>query len=112
VWSQLAAHYKSNSKIIFGIMNEPHDVSNIAAWADSVQAAVTAIRQAGATSQYMLLPGSTWAHASALPTEAGPSLLKVTDSDGSVNKLIFDVHQVCNPFADPQLADAYVSTVP
>jgi endoglucanase len=80
-------------------MNEPHDVSNIQAWATSVQAVVTAIRQAGATSQYILIPGSTWSHASALPTEAGPSLLKVKDTDGSVNKLIFDVHQVCYPRA-------------
>lgn len=28
-------------------MNEPHDVPDINLWADSVQAAVTAIRQAG-----------------------------------------------------------------
>ncbi len=30
-----------------GSMNEPHDVPDINLWADSVQAAVTAIRKAG-----------------------------------------------------------------
>jgi endoglucanase len=46
IWSQLAAHYKSNSKIIFGIMNEPHDLPSLQSWADSAQAAVNAIRAA------------------------------------------------------------------
>ncbi|KAL0951442.1 hypothetical protein HGRIS_008131 [Hohenbuehelia grisea] len=93
LWSQVAAKYASNSRIIFGIMNEPHDVPNISAWADSVQAAVNAIRAAGANSQVILLPGSSWASAQAFPTEAGPYLLKVTDPAGGTSKLIFDVHK-------------------
>lgn len=35
----------------------PIDVPDLAAWATSAQAAVNAIRAAGATSQYILLPG-------------------------------------------------------
>ncbi|TFK39121.1 endoglucanase [Crucibulum laeve] len=93
LWSQVAAKYKSNPKIIFGIMNEPHDVPSIPTWGTSVQAAVNAIRAAGATSQYILIPGSSWSSAQALPTEAGPTLLKVTDPAGGTNKLIFDVHK-------------------
>ena len=50
IWSQIATKYKNTPNIIFGLMNEPHDV-NIQEWAVSVQAAVTAIRTAGATSQ-------------------------------------------------------------
>lgn len=49
-WSQIATKYKDQSKILFGVMNEPHDL-DITEWAVSVQAAVTAIRTAGATSQ-------------------------------------------------------------
>lgn len=71
-------------------MNEPHDIPNIQSWADSVQAAVNAIRAAGATSQYILLPGSSWSGAAQLPTEAGPALLRVTDPAGGVSKLLFD----------------------
>ncbi len=109
LWSQLAAHYKNSpvsnfptyqlgltrlQNVIFGIMNEPHDLISLTDWATSVQAAVTAIRQAGATSQLILIPGSSYSSAQALPTEAGPDLLKVVDADGTTNKLIFDVHKV------------------
>lgn len=38
-------------------MNEPHDIPSIPTWANSVQAAVNAIRAAGATSQFILMPG-------------------------------------------------------
>ncbi|KAF9054456.1 endoglucanase [Panaeolus papilionaceus] len=93
LWSQVAAKYKDNSKIIFGIMNEPHDLQSVPTWVESVQAAVNAIREAGATSQYLLLPGSSWSSAEAFPNEAGPLLLQVIDPAGGTDKLIFDVHK-------------------
>jgi endoglucanase len=71
-------------------MNEPHDLTSLPDWIDSVQAAVNAIRAAGAGSQYMLLPGSSWSSAAALPTEGGPLLVNVTDPAGGTNKLLFD----------------------
>lgn len=58
LWAQLAAKYKRESRILFGLMNEPHDVPSVTTWAQTVQAAVTAIRQAGATSQMITLPGN------------------------------------------------------
>ncbi|KAK5166633.1 uncharacterized protein LTR77_008177 [Saxophila tyrrhenica] len=93
LWSQLATKYKSQSKIAFGIMNEPHDL-DIGTWATSVQAAVTAIRKAGATSQKILLPGTNYASAEAfLDNGSGAALSKVTNPDGSTTNLIFDVHK-------------------
>lgn len=74
-------------------MNEPHDIPNLQSWADSVQAAVNAIRAAGATSQTLLIPGSSYSSAQALPTEAGPYLLTVTDPAGGTSKLVFDGKQ-------------------
>jgi endoglucanase len=56
----LAAKYASKPKVAFGIMNEPHDLTDINAWATTVQAAVTAIRKAGATQNLILLPGNDW----------------------------------------------------
>jgi endoglucanase len=38
-------------------MNEPHDLQSVPTWVTTVQAVVNAIRAAGATSQYILLPG-------------------------------------------------------
>lgn len=63
---------------------------NLSTWAGSVQAAVNAIRAAGATSQFILIPGSSWSSAQALPTEAGPYLVTVTDPIGGTSKLLFD----------------------
>ncbi|KZP20628.1 glycoside hydrolase family 5 protein [Athelia psychrophila] len=68
VWSQIAKKYASQSKIIFGIMNEPHDIPSIPDWAASVQAAVK-------------VP---------LPS---PDLAALTDPAGGTSQLIFDVHQ-------------------
>ncbi|KAM7189868.1 glycoside hydrolase family 5 protein [Rhypophila sp. PSN 637] len=93
LWTQLASKYGSNSKMAFGIMNEPHDVPNIERWADSVQAVVTAIRNAGAKTQMILIPGNDWTSAQAFPTKSGPTLLKVKNPDGSTDGLIFDVHK-------------------
>jgi endoglucanase len=71
-------------------MNEPHDLPSVALWIPVVQAAVNAIRAAGATTQLILMPGSSWSGAAQLPTEAGPGLLTVTDPAGGTSKLIFD----------------------
>lgn len=92
VWSKLASKYSSQKNIAFGLMNEPHDLT-MTMWATSVQAAVTAIRKAGATSQYILLPGTDYTSAGTFVQNSGPALLTVKDSDGTTSKLIFDVHR-------------------
>ncbi|RFU35718.1 hypothetical protein B7463_g556, partial [Scytalidium lignicola] len=94
IWSQLATKYKSESRIAFGIMNEPHDIPNITLWAGSVQAAVTAIRQTGATSQMILMPGSDYTSAQQFISDgSGPALLGVKNPDGGTTGLIMDVHK-------------------
>ncbi|EHL00247.1 putative endoglucanase EG-II [Glarea lozoyensis 74030] len=50
LWTQLAAKYKGETRIAFGLMNEPHEV-DINKWADTLQLVVNAIRGAGATTQ-------------------------------------------------------------
>lgn len=94
LWSQIATKYAGQSKVIFGLMNEPHDVPDITIWAASVQAAVTAIRQAGATSQLILMPGNNWTSAGTFVSSgSADALSKVTNPDGSIDNLIFDVHK-------------------
>ncbi|KAI4930829.1 uncharacterized protein J4E92_004662 [Alternaria infectoria] len=92
VWTKIATKYASEKNVAFGLMNEPHDLT-MSTWADSCQAAVTAIRKAGAKSQMILLPGTDYTSAGTFPTASGPSLLKVKDTDGTTDKLIFDVHR-------------------
>ncbi|KAI8990490.1 glycoside hydrolase superfamily [Trametes punicea] len=92
IWTQLAHKYGLNERIIFGIMNEPHDLPDVATWVDTLQFVVNAVRRAGSRN-FLLLPGSSWSSAQAFPTEAGPLLVNVTDPLGSKEKLIFDVHK-------------------
>ncbi|OBT57058.1 hypothetical protein VE04_02360 [Pseudogymnoascus sp. 24MN13] len=93
-WSQLASKYASKSQIIFGVMNEPHDIPSITTWAATVQACVTAIRKAGATSQMILLPGNGWTGAASFVSDGSLAALKtVKNLDGSTTNLIFDVHK-------------------
>lgn len=76
-----------------------------------MQGAVTAIRNAGATDHYILLPGmcfgiklrvmlrifiylgNGFTNAGEFPTGSAPALGKVTNLDGSTTNLIFDVHK-------------------
>jgi len=93
LWTSLATIYAGNENIIFGVMNEPHDL-DIPPWAETVQAAVTAIREAGATTQMILLPASNYTSAQwFVETGAGDLLRNVTNPDGSTTNLIFDVHK-------------------
>ncbi|KAK6602872.1 glycoside hydrolase family 5 protein [Botrytis cinerea] len=94
LWSQLATKYKSNTKVVFGLMNEPHDLNSITTWAATLQTVVTAIRQAGATSTMLLLPGSDYTSAGAFITDGSAAALsKITNLDGTTTNLIFDVHK-------------------
>jgi len=93
LWSQLATKYANNNKIAFGIMNEPHDLV-VSTWATTVQAAVTAIRQAGATSNTILLPGSDYTHAlSSVSDGSYAALGAITNLDGTKTNLVYDFHQ-------------------
>lgn len=91
LWTSLATQYSNNTNVVFGIMNEPHDLT-VSTWAQTVQAAVTAIR-AVAPDHMVLMPGSSYSSAQTLSTEAGPDLLNVTNPDGSTTNLLFDVHK-------------------
>ncbi|EIW76534.1 hypothetical protein CONPUDRAFT_130615 [Coniophora puteana RWD-64-598 SS2] len=94
LWSSIATYYADESKIVFGVMNEPHDLPSITTWAGTVQAAVTAIRNAGATSQYILLPGDNYTSAETFVSGgSAAALATVTNPDGSITGLIMDVHK-------------------
>ncbi|KDQ55160.1 glycoside hydrolase family 5 protein [Jaapia argillacea MUCL 33604] len=94
LWTNIATYYKSTTNIVFGVMNEPHDLPDVTLWAGTVQAAVTAIRSAGATSQMILLPGNDWTSAATIWSDgSGAALLNVTNPDGTKTNLIIDVHK-------------------
>ncbi|WVQ72195.1 hypothetical protein IAR50_001741 [Cryptococcus sp. DSM 104548] len=94
MWTLLARKYAKDPKVIFGIMNEPHDL-NIDTWATTVQASVNAIRAAGATSQAIALPGTVYDSVGIWASGGSDALLRVTDPAHGSDKslLIIDAHQ-------------------
>ncbi|MDN5925413.1 MAG: glycoside hydrolase family 5 protein [Xanthomonadales bacterium] len=57
-WSRLATVFRNDPHVIFGLMNEPHDMPT-SDWLNAANAAIAAIRAAGA-SQLVLVPGNAW----------------------------------------------------
>ncbi|OTB08545.1 glycoside hydrolase family 5 protein [Hypoxylon sp. CI-4A] len=93
LWSQLASKYADNDKVVFELMNEPHDL-DVGIWANTCQKVVTAIRKAGATSQMILLPGSNFDSAANLTESGGAEqLLDIKNPDGTTNNLLLDIHK-------------------
>ncbi|KAG9311733.1 glycoside hydrolase family 5 protein [Chiua virens] len=93
-WHNIASYWKNETRIIFGLMNEPHDMPDMTTWTNTVQAAVTAVRSAGATSQIILLPGDNWTRAATFVSGGSADLLNtVKNPDGTTKNLVMDVHQ-------------------
>ncbi len=61
-WAKMATLFAGNPRVSFGLVNEPNSMSTMQWWT-AAQAAVTAIRQAGATQQ-ILVPGNDYTAAS------------------------------------------------
>jgi len=92
LWALLAQKYASQDNVVFGLMNEPHDL-DMPTWAASVQQAVYAIRDNGATTQMILLSGTNYDAVGGFQNNSAPALSTVVDSDGSTDKLIYEAHQ-------------------
>ncbi|CAF9943335.1 MAG: hypothetical protein ALECFALPRED_011074 [Alectoria fallacina] len=92
LWAQLAQKYASQKNVVFGLMNEPHDLV-MTTWAATVQNAIYAIRDNGATTQMILLSGTNYDAVGGFQTNSAPALSSVVDYDGTQNKLIYEAHQ-------------------
>lgn len=57
-WTRLATYYRHDSRIAFGLMNEPNGIDG-ALWRDVAQETLSAIRATGARN-LVLVPGSNW----------------------------------------------------
>ena len=57
MWGKLAGHFAADANVMFDLMNEPH-AQTAAQWLDSTNAAIAEIREAGATSQEVLVSGT------------------------------------------------------
>jgi endoglucanase len=92
-WSRVAAQFRNNPRVIFGLMNEPHDLPT-EQWAAAANAAIAAIRAAGAHN-LILVPGNAWtgAHSwfdSWYGTPNAVAMRNIVDPD---DNFAFEVHQ-------------------
>lgn len=99
-WKRLAGRYRSNGRVIIGLMNEPHDMPT-EQWLKAANAAVAAIRGAGARN-LVLVPGNAWTGAHSWQddwygTPNGTVMARFKDP---ANNFAFEVHQ----YMDEQFA--------
>lgn len=93
LWTALAKTYADDARVVFEIVNEPHDL-DLDLWVQTCQRVVTAIRGAGATTQMILLPGTNFDSAATLVSSgSADALLNITNPDGSTDGLYLDIHK-------------------
>ncbi len=107
LWMRLATLYKQDAGVVFGLMNEPvqwddyGEELRCTEWAGYCNQVIAAIRDptsgAGATQNWILVPGNFWTGAWSWTSVAdsqgatnATAMLAVTDSAG---KFAFEVHQ-------------------
>ena len=89
VWAKLATRYKALPRVVFNLMNEPHDVT-LSTLPGTFNTAIAAIRATGAT-QLILVAGSfyttgvTW-----ISSGNAAAMVNITDSG---KNFAFDIHQ-------------------
>ncbi|HVD85266.1 MAG TPA: cellulase family glycosylhydrolase, partial [Bradyrhizobium sp.] len=105
----LAFHYQSNPDVMFGLMNEPHDQS-ASAWLGSANAAIAAIRGAGAVSQEILVPGSYWDGAWTWTSTDNDTVIGAGVQDPAHN-FAFEVHQYLDADGSGTHAGAVSATI-
>jgi endoglucanase len=92
-WDRLAARFSDNPKVLFGLMNEPHDLP-IDDWLTAANAAIAAIRNAGANN-LILVPGINYSNAGAWYEDwgYGQNSKVMNGVVDPADRFIFEVHQ-------------------
>lgn len=89
-WGKVAAHFASDRNVLFGLMNEPNQ-QTATSWLASVNTAISAIREAGAT-QEILVPGTHWDSAFTWTNTDNASVFGTGVLD-PLHNFAFEVHQ-------------------
>jgi endoglucanase len=92
-WGRLAAIYRKNRRVIFGLMNEPNTMPT-EVWLDAANVAIAAIRSAHAYN-LVLVPGNAWTGARQWDDSwyGTPNAVVMTGVVDPAHNFAFDVHQ-------------------
>lgn len=92
-WARLAQVFKDNPNVIFGLMNEPHDMET-ELWLKDANAAIQAIRSTGAKN-LILVPGNAYSGAHSWTSDwyGSPNGTVMLDIVDPADNYAFEVHQ-------------------
>ncbi|PPQ70301.1 hypothetical protein CVT26_014586 [Gymnopilus dilepis] len=90
-WQNVASLFKSNNNVIFDIMNEPNGMDASVVFGLN-QAAINGIRASGATTQLILLEGTSWTGAWTWQSSGNAAAFSAPISDPS-NNFAIEMHQ-------------------
>ena len=92
-WAELAAHFKENERVIFGLMNEPNRI-HAEDWRKAAEAAIDAIRATGARN-LILVPGTYWSGAHSWTKKRGTisNASALRDLTDPADNMAFEAHQ-------------------
>lgn len=92
-WSRLATQFKGNNKVVFGLMNEPNNMPT-EQWLSAANAAIAAIRAAGATNT-ITVPGNAWtgAHSWSQNWYGTPNATVMKGISDPARNVVIEVHQ-------------------
>ena len=93
LWRRLATEFKNDDTVIFGLMNEPNAIS-ATDWAQAAQAAIDAIRKAGANN-LVLVPGTAYsgAHSWRSKSYGTSNAVALQPLKDPGNRMAFEAHQ-------------------
>jgi endoglucanase len=97
-WGRVAEAFATDPAVIFGLMNEPHDIEAVR-WARAEQAAIDAIRGAGARN-LVLVSGTGWDGAHNFVSGRGygePNAVALAGLRDPADNIAFEVHQYLDP---------------
>ncbi|KAL5359871.1 glycoside hydrolase superfamily [Aspergillus floccosus] len=105
-WTTVAKEFASNDRVIFDTNNEYHDMDQTLVL-NLNQAAINAIRGAGATSQYIFVEGNSWSGAWTWTT-VNDNLKALTDPS---DKIVYEMHQYLDSDGSGTSATCVSSTI-
>jgi endoglucanase len=110
-WSRVAQQFVGNPRVLFGLMNEPHDMPT-EQWLAAANAAIAAIRAAGA-SNLILVPGNAWtgAHSWSDSWYGTPNATVMRGVVDPGHNFAFEAHQYLDADASGTSAQVVSTTI-
>jgi len=110
-WSRLAGQFKGNARVAFGLMNEPNTMPT-EQWLAAANAALAAIRSAGATN-LVTVPGNAWtgAHSWSQNWYGTPNATVMKGIVDPGSNMLFEVHQYLDADSSGTSANCVSATI-